>query len=216
MFVGHFGIGLGGKSVAPKLSLGTLFLAAQLVDLLWPVLLLLDIEHAEIAPGITVLTPLDFVDYPISHSLLMVVMWGILFGLIYWLLKKNIKAAIILGLCVVSHWVLDLIVHRPDLPLYPGSSIEMGFGLWNSLAGTLLVEGFIYISGIVLYLKTTKAKNKVGKFGFWGLIVFLTFVYLANFFGPPPTDMVKVAWVGNLQWIIIGWAYWIDRNRTVR
>ncbi len=216
MLLGHFGVGFGAKSVAPKVSIGTLILAVLFVDLLWPTLLILGIEHVKIAPGITTVTPLDFVSYPFSHSLLMVCIWGILFGVGYWLFRKNTKAAIILGLCVVSHWVLDLIVHRPDLPLFPGASPELGFGLWNSLIGTLFVEFLFFGIGIALYLNTTKAKNRVGKYTFWGLATFLTIIYFGNVFGPTPSNTESIAWVGHLQWLFVGWGYWIDRNRTMK
>src|SRR4051794_23037360 len=129
MFIGHFGVAFGAKATQPNLSLGTLFLAAQLLDLMWPTLLLLGLEHVEIKPGINKVTPLDFTSYPITHSLLMVLGWGLLFGFVYWRRQKNAKGAVVLGLCVVSHWLLDLIVHRPDLPLYPGDSPKLGMGL---------------------------------------------------------------------------------------
>src|SRR5262245_47114382 len=135
MFIGHFGVGFGAKAKARTASLGTLFLAAQFLDLLWPTLLLLGIEQVEIAPGITKATPLDFTSYPISHSLLTACMWGLLFGTVYWLVREDLKIATVLGLCVVSHWVLDFVVHRPDLPLYPGDSPRVGLGLWNSVPG---------------------------------------------------------------------------------
>ncbi|MFC1614102.1 metal-dependent hydrolase [Gemmatimonadota bacterium] len=195
------------------MSLGTLFLAAQFVDLLWPTLLLVGLENVEIVPGITKLTPLEFSSYPISHSLLMVCVWGLLFGVIYWLVKKNPKGALVLGLCVVSHWVLDLLVHRPDLPLYPGESPRLGLGLWNSLAGTLLLEGLIFVVGVMLYLRVTKAKNRAGIFGFWALVGFLVLVYLGNIMGPPPPSTNALAWSGQLQWLFVVWAYWVDRNR---
>lgn len=213
MFIGHFAVGLGAKAATPKTSLGTLFLAAQFLDLLWPTLLLLGLERVEINPGITKVTPLDFTHYPITHSLLMAVVWGLLFGLVYWLLRKNRKAAIVLGLCVVSHWLLDLLVHRPDLPLFPGGSTKLGLGLWDSLPGTLIVEGIIFAIGLWLYLRTTKAKNKSGQYGFWGLIIFLVAIYISNLFGPPPPSVSAIAWAGHLQWLFVIWAYWVDRNR---
>jgi hypothetical protein len=216
MFVGHFGVGLGAKAAIPRVSLGTLFLAAQFVDLLWPTLVLLDLEFFKIQPGITKLMPLDFASYPISHSLLMGCAWGLLFGFVYWLVRKKTKAALVLGLCVVSHWVLDLLVHRPDLPLYPGNSPRLGLGLWNSLAGTLLLEGSIFGVGLVLYLRTTKAKNRAGIIGFWTVLGFLMLVYFANIVGPPPPSTSAVAWAGQLQWLFVIWAYWIDRNRILR
>ena len=167
MFIGHFGIGLGAKKAAPSISLGTLFLAAQFLDLLWPTFLLLGWEHVEIEPGNTQMTPLNFTDYPISHSLLMAIVWGGVMGLAYFLIKRKYSGAIILGLCVVSHWILDLLVHGPDLPLFPGNSPLVGFGLWNNEPLELIVEGSVFIVGLVLYLRVTKPKNKVGTYGFW-------------------------------------------------
>jgi hypothetical protein len=213
MFIGHFGVGFGAKSAAPRVSLGTLFMASQFIDLLWPTLLLLGIEHVEIAPGITRVTPLNFTSYPVSHSLLMVCVWGVLFGSVHWLVRRDMRAAIVLGLCVLSHWVLDLIMHRPDLPLYPGDSPHLGFGLWNSLAASLVVEGLIFAGGIVLYLRSTRAKNRAGSYGLWGLIVFLAAIHIGNLFGPPPSNVGMIAWAGHLQWIFVLWAYWVDRNR---
>jgi membrane-bound metal-dependent hydrolase YbcI (DUF457 family) len=123
MFIGHFGVGFGAKSIAPKVSLGTLFLAAQLLDLLWPTLLLLGIERVQIVPGVTTVTPLLFEHYPVSHSLLAVAGWAALTGCVYLLLRRERKAALVLAALVISHWALDALVHQPDLPLYPGSAI---------------------------------------------------------------------------------------------
>jgi len=213
MFLGHFAAGFGAKAAAPRTSLGTFFLAAQFVDLLWPTLLLLGIEHVEIEPGITRVTPLDFTRYPVSHSLLMVCVWGLLVGLAHGMLRRRWRDALLLGLLVVSHWVLDLVVHRPDLPLYPGTSPLLGLALWNSLIGTLLVEGLLFALGLVVYLRVTRGRNRVGRYGFWGLVVFLVLIYLSNLFGPPPPSVSAIAWAGHLQWLLVAWAFWIDRNR---
>jgi len=215
MFIGHFGIGLGAKKTAPKISLGTLFLAAQFLDLLWPTFLLLGWEHVKIQPGITKMNPLNFTDYPLSHSLLMACVWGILVGGAYFLLKRKSRGALVLGLCVVSHWILDLLVHRPDLPLYPGSSIMVGFGMWNYETLEIIVEGLIFFIGLWLYIKSTKPKNKIGTYGFWALIIFLILIHSANLFGSPPPSSTAIAWAGELQWVLVIWAYWVDHNRSV-
>lgn len=214
MFIGHFGIGLAAKTAKESPSLGTLFMAAQFIDLLWPVFLLLGLERVEIDPGNTAFTPLDFSDYPFTHSFLGVFMWGVLFGLIYFLIRKNKINALLLGGLVVSHWFLDLIVHRPDLPLLPWSEIKVGLGLWNSVGMTLVVEGLIFVGGAILYLKATRAANKAGRFGLWGLLIFLAVVYLMNVFGPPPEATEPIAVVGLAQWLLVGWAYWVDRDRV--
>ena len=213
MFIGHFGVGLATKKISPKPSLGTLFIAAQFIDLIWPFLILFGIEKVKIDPGNTAFTPLDFIYYPFSHSLIAAIFWALLFGLIYYLIRKNKKAAIVLALLVISHWILDLITHRPDLPLYPGSNIFLGLGLWNSIVGTVIVEGLIFLGGIYLYLKTTKAKNKVGTYALWGLFIFLIIIYVMNLTGSPPPDAKAIGYVGLSQWLIVLWGYWIDRNR---
>ena len=213
MFIGHFGVGFAGKKFSKSASLGTYFMAAQWVDLIWPILLLLGIEKVEIDPGVSAVTPLDFTYYPFTHSLLGIIVWGILFGAVYFIIKKNYKTSIILGLLVISHWFLDLLVHIPDLPILPGEGIKVGLGLWNSLTATLILEGLVFTIGIYLYYKTTKAKNKIGKYSLIGLIVFLVLIYFSNLFGPPPDSVEAIGIVGNAQWLIVLWGYWIDRNR---
>jgi hypothetical protein len=136
MFIGHFGVGFGAKSAAPETSLGTLFLASQFIDLLWPTLLLLGVEKVRIVTGITRVTPLDFEHFPVSHSLLAVIGWAVLMTVIYQLVNRYSRGAIVLGFLVICHWFLDLIVHRPDLSLAPGSNIRVGFDLWESLPAT--------------------------------------------------------------------------------
>lgn len=213
MFIGHFGAGFAGKKFSKSASLGTYFMAAQWIDLIWPILVLLGIEKVEIEPGISSVTPLNFTYYPFTHSLFGVLIWAILFGTVYYYIKNNFKTAIILGLLVLSHWLLDLLVHIPDLPIFPGTDLKVGLGLWNSFAATLIVEGLIFIGGLYFYVKTTKAKNKKGAFALWGLVVFLAAIYISNLVGPPPQSVEAIGIVGNAQWLIILWGYWIDKNR---
>jgi hypothetical protein len=215
MFIGHFGTAFAAKKFAPKLSLGTMILAAQFIDLLWPVLLILGIEKVAIDPGNTAVTPLDFYHYPISHSLLGVLGWAVLFGLVYYLIKKSWKNSLILGILVLGHWFLDLLTHRPDLPLLPGMDLKVGLGLWNSLIGTIIVELGIFVGGVYIYLKMTRALNKKGIYGAWGLIIFLLLVYSSNIFGTAPPNADAIAYVSMLQWLVVWWAYWIDRNREL-
>jgi membrane-bound metal-dependent hydrolase YbcI (DUF457 family) len=213
MFIGHFAVGMGAKAARPAISLGTLFLAAQLLDLLWPTFLLLGWEEVAIEPGNTVVTPLNFTHYPISHSLLLVAGWSLLAGGLYWLFSKSRGGALVVGLCVLSHWVLDVFMHRPDLPLFPGKSPLFGLGLWNSLLASVLVEGALFAIGVMLYVRSTRALDKIGQIGFWVLIAFLLFVQTGNYFGPPPARVADIAWVGQMQWILVLWGYWVDRHR---
>jgi len=215
MFIGHFAVGFGAKSVAPKVSLGSLFVAAQFIDLLWPTLLLLGLERVRIEPGATVVTPLAFEHYPISHSLAAVAGWALLVGGIYLLLRKDRRGALVLAALVLSHWLLDAIVHRPDLPLYPGSGTLVGLGAWASLPATLLIELPLFALGVWLYLRATSARDAAGRWGLWALVAFLLLVYVGNLFGPPPPDTTAIAWVGQLQWLLVLWGYWVDKHRQV-
>ena len=165
MFVGHLAVGFGGKAAARDTSLATLFMAAQFIDLLWPTLLLIGLETVAIQPGITRVTPLDFVDYPITHSLLAVIGWAVLFGAVYFMARRYRIGALMVGAAVLSHWLLDFITHRPDLPLYPGGA-RVGLGLWNSLWGTLGVELTLFAIGVWLYARTTRAADRAGSLGF--------------------------------------------------
>ncbi|MBU0622788.1 MAG: hypothetical protein KJ795_13205 [Gammaproteobacteria bacterium] len=216
MFIAHFGVGFGAKSIAPKVSLGTLFLAAQFIDLLWPTLLLLGLEQVRIVPGATVVTPLVFDNYPISHSLLAVIGWAVLLGAIHYGLKRDTRNATILGLLVLSHWLLDLMVHQPDLPLYPGSTIFAGLNVWSSLSLTLLLEGSIFAIGVWLYARSTTATDAAGRWGLHGLVAFLLLIYAANLFGAPPPNEAAIAWAGHAQWLLVLWGYWIDGHRHAK
>lgn len=213
MFIGHFALGFAAKKIEPKVSLGTYFLAFQFADLLWPTLLLLGVEKVEIIPGITTVTPLDFVHYPISHSLLMISVWGLIFGVTHYVVKRNSKAALLLGIAVVSHWILDLIMHRPDLPLLPGNDLVVGLGLWNSVLWSQVLEISLFALCVWVYLNSTTALNKKGSIGLWSLIVFFLIIQASNIFGPPPPNVMAIAVAGHLQWLFVIWAYWIDRNR---
>lgn len=213
MFLGHFGAGFAAKKIDKTASLGTYLMAAQWIDLIWPIFLLLGIERAVINPGVSEVTPLEFVYYPFSHSLFGVIVWAVVFGSVYFMIKKKFKTALILGLLVISHWLLDLLVHIPDLPIFPGESVKVGFGLWNSFAVTLLLEVLILGLGVFLYYRATKAKNKVGTYSLIVLIIFLIGIYILNLIGPPPPSVEAIAYVGNAQWLFVLWGYWIDRNR---
>jgi hypothetical protein len=216
MFIGHFGAGFAGKKFEKSASLGTYFMAAQWIDLIWPILLLFGIEKAEIKPGVTAVTPLDFTYYPFTHSLLGVIIWAVLFGMVYFLIKRKSRTAIILGLLVLSHWFLDLLVHIPDLPIFPGYNLKVGFGLWNSFAATVILEGLIFSFGAYLYYKVTKAKNKIGTYSLIGLILFLIVMYVSNLISPPPPSIEVIGIVGNAQWLVVLWGYWVDKNRDIK
>jgi membrane-bound metal-dependent hydrolase YbcI (DUF457 family) len=215
VFIGHYAVALAAKRVAPKTSLGTLFLAAGFLDLLWPVLLLVGLEHVRIDPGNTVFTPLDFYDYPISHSLIGACVWSLVVGLIYFLIRKDKRSSLVIGLCVLSHWLLDFVTHRPDLPLGYGGPV-VGLGLWNSVAGTMIVEGILFVVGLMIYVSTTQKRDRIGVYAFWSMIAVLALIYVGNSAGAPPPNTQIIAIVGNASWLFVIWAYWADKHRQLK
>src|SRR5882672_4209607 len=196
MFIGHFALGFAAKRVAPRLSLAVLFAAAQFADLLWPFLVALGIEQVRIDPGNTAFTPLDFISYPYSHSLLFLCIWGIIFGAICAGVVRDRRVLLIIAALVVSHWVLDWITHRPDMPLYPGSA-KVGLGLWNSIPATMVVEGLMYLAGLTIYLRATRARDRIGRWGFFSLAAVLVVIYVVSIFGPPPPS-IQALWITAL------------------
>ena len=214
MFLGHFALAMAAKKFAPKASLGTLVLSAQFADCLWPVLLLLGFEQVRIVPGITRVTPLDFVSYPISHSLLMQLVWGLLLGGVYFFLRHDSRTATIIGALLPTHWLLDYFAHRPDMPLYPGGP-KVGLGMWNSLPLTLLVEFGLFLIGLFVYLSATRSKGP-RSYGLCSFVLFLAVVYAASLLGPPPPNVRMVALSALALWLTVPWTAWADRQRERR
>lgn len=213
MFIGHFAMAYGAKRWAPRTSLGTLFAAAQLPDVLWPGLLLAGVERAEIAPGDTAFTPLRFESYPVSHSLVAVVAWAAVFGAVHFWRKRRRADAIVLAVLVVSHWVLDFVSHRPDMPLWPGGP-RVGLGLWNSVGATVVVELAMFAAGLGLAAASTRPRDRLGSWGFVGLAVLLLALYAGNAAGPPPPGMAAVAAAGLGGGVLfLALAAWVDRHR---
>ena len=215
MFIGHFGVGFAAKSVAPRVSLGALFLAALFLDLLCATLMLLGVERVRIVPGATAVTPLVFEYYPVSHSLAAALAWALLLGGGYLLIRRERVGALVLGALVVSHWVLDAMVHQPDLPLIPGGTTMIGLNAWSSLPITLAIEIPLFALGVWLYSRATLPADAIGRWGFVALVVFLLAVYAGSLSGGPPPGGGAIAWVGQLQWLLVLWGYWIDKHRHV-
>ena len=227
MFLGHYGVAFAAKRAAPRASLGVLTFASQFLDELWPILLLVGVEQVRIAPWLIrvssstvpserhqqTATPLEFVHYPYSHSLLMALVWGVLIGGVYFLLRRYGRGAWILGALVVSHWFLDLPMHRPDLPLWPGaSSPKLGLGLWNSIILTYVIELSIYAAGVFMYARVTRARDALGRWGFWVYVVVLAIIYVSSN-GPPPPNERVLAWTTLGIWLFVPWAWWVDKHR---
>ncbi len=213
MFVGHLAVALAAKSKARRVPLAALVAAAFGLDLLWPIFLLVGIESVRIDPGNTAFTALDFVSYPWSHSLVMTLLWGALAGVVAMRVLKSTNAGLLIAAVVVSHWVLDFATHRPDLPLWPGGP-KAGLGLWNSVPGTILVEGALFAGAIRLYTRAFHARDTVGRWSFWGLIAFTGVIWLSGPWSPPPPSAQAIAAVGLAMWLFPFWALWIDRHRV--
>jgi hypothetical protein len=216
VLIGHLAVGFAAKRVAPRASLGVLMTAPILLDLLWPIGLLLGIETVRIAPGDTAFTPLQFVSYPWTHSLLMSVVWGALFALLYRGRTGDARAAWVIALGVVSHWVLDWVSHRPDLQLAPGWPLRVGLGLWNSRAATLAVELAMFAGGLAIYLATTCARDLAGHLSLWSFVAVMLLLYFVNLVGPPPPNEQTLKIAAFVEWLFVPWVFWIDRHRPLR
>lgn len=220
MFLGHYGVAFALKRVEPKLSLGTLFVAVQLADLLWGIFVLLGWEHARIVPGYTAVTPLEFLDYPISHSLLGTVIWSVVAAALYysWPTRdttRHWQAAALVGLAVISHFPLDVLVHVPDLPLTGGASAKLGLGLWNHPGAALAAELLVLAVGLAIYVVRRSHRHPVRTGRLLIVVVVLVGTYLASSYGPVPPSMRVVAISDIIFVLAVGaLAGWADRRAT--
>lgn len=213
MFIGHYALAFGSKRIQNPPSLAIMFVAVQFLDLLWPLFVLLGFESFRIEEGNTRLTPLDFSHYPYSHSLLMAFLFSLLFGLVYFLATKNRRNALVVGGLVLSHWILDFLVHRPDLPLSPFGGTKLGLGLWNYPAIEIILETGLFLTGLYFYLTARQPERKIV---FWSLAGLLLVIYVANLAGPPPPSETAVTWSANLMWIFVIWAWWAEKKKPGR
>src|SRR5438132_5484979 len=215
MFIGHYAVGLASKEFAPRSSLGALIAAPSLLDLLWPIFLLLNWEHVSIVPNSNPFLRLQFDSYPISHGLVAVLGWATLYAAIYFGVTRYIAGTIVIWVGVMSHWVLDFIVHQPDLPLAARSRL-VGLGLWNHRWLTIALEFAMFAIAIWTYQRRTRAKDKIGLYAFAAFALFLLMAYAGVVFGPAPPSVKKLAMVTLLTWLTIPWAWWFDKHREVR
>jgi hypothetical protein len=213
VFVGHLAVALGARRLAPRAPLVALTSAAFGLDLLWPVFVLSGLEIVRVDPGNTPFTPLDFVSYPWSHSLVMSIVWGVVAGALTSRILRDRRAGIVAAALVVSHWVLDVITHRPDMPIYPGGP-RVGLGLWNSATATIVVEAVMLLCGVMIYARTTRARDGIGRWGFWSLIALLVIAFVLSIKTPPPPSITALA-VGAIifGWVFVLFGWWVDRHR---
>lgn len=213
MFIGHAAVGFASKAGAPRASLGWLIAAPFLLDFLWPLFLLLGIERASIEHGPNAFLHFSFDSYPWSHSLAMAIAWALLYGALAHFFSRSAAIGWVSALGVVSHWICDAIVHRPDLPLWPGSSVFVGMGLWNSVPATLAVELPMFAAGVWLYTRATRPKDAVGRWALAALVALMLVIYAGAAFGPPPPNMTAAAVVTLALLVVVPWAVWIDHHR---
>jgi hypothetical protein len=212
MFVGHLAVALGARTLQSRVPLAAWVAATFGLDLLWPVLLLIGTEHVRVDPGNTAFTHLAFDAYPWSHSLLMATLWAAIAAAIGRQAFATWRAGVLVGAVVLSHWVLDFVTHRPDLPLWPNGPLT-GLGLWYSVAGTFLLEGGLLLAALVFYLHAWRARGLVGHLAFGSLVVVTTLIWIVQPWAPPPSE-TAVAAGALVLWLLPPWAHWAERHRT--
>jgi membrane-bound metal-dependent hydrolase YbcI (DUF457 family) len=215
MLLGHYGVAFAAKRAAPRTSLGMLNFAAELLDELWPIFVLMGLETVRVVPGLTAANPLDFVYYPYSHSLVAAIGWSVLLGLLYYATRRCRRGALVAGLLVLSHWFLDLPMHRPDLPLWPGSDVRVGLGAWRSIPLTIAIELVVFVGGLVVYLRTTRAIDRIGRWGLGAMVAVLLGIFFGGFTGALPPNGQAVAMGALGLWLFVPWGWWVDRHREV-
>lgn len=212
MFIGHFAVGFASKKWAPGTNMAVLIAAPLFLDILWLFFLLLGWEKVRADPGNTRFTPLDFVWYPWSHSLVMSIVWATALAGGYWAMTRYRPGVFVIWAAVVSHWVLDWVTHRADMPLYPGSQ-RFGVGLWNSIAGTMTVELTIFALGIWVYIRTTRRRDRIGRYALLAYVIFLLGVYVGDRFGDSPSGPIDIRPAILAEFVLLFWAGWFDRHR---
>jgi hypothetical protein len=216
MFVGHLAVALAATRVAPRANLAWLMAGVTALDLIWPVFVLAGLERVRIVPGTTAFTPLVFDAYPWSHSLIMATVWGVVLAAMARTRRVAAPATLLVGL-VVSHWVLDFVSHAPDMPLWPGESPRFGLGLWNSVTATFVVEGTMWVAGIVAYLRVARPQKRSAHAAFWSLVAVTTLMWAMGPWSPPPPSPAALGWFALIGWLIVPWAALADdpRDRAV-
>ena len=215
MFIGHYAVSFAVKAKQKSIPLWVLFIAVQFLDVFWGVFILTGIEKVRIVPGITATNPLDLYYMPYTHSLFGALVWSAVgFGL-YWLFRnRNRTAAILVAVAVFSHWILDLIVHRPDLALYD-DTYKMGLGLWDFPAIAFALEIILLFGGMLLYLRSTTALNAIGKYGMFILALILIIAQSVIFFGSPPTSPTAAALMALVSYFLFAAAaFGLERQRS--
>jgi hypothetical protein len=213
MFIGHFAVGFAAKRAAPRVSLPVLLAAPQFLDILWPIFNAIGVERTRIVPGTTAASPLALDFMPYSHGLVAALAWSVVFGGVYLAVRRDRRAAIVLALCVMSHWLLDWIAHSPDLPILHGDGPRHGLGMWNSIPATIAVEEAMLFGGALLYARATRARDRIGSVALWVLVGALAVMHVGAIVGPPPPSAEAMNALSFALFSLLGVAWWIDRHR---
>jgi membrane-bound metal-dependent hydrolase YbcI (DUF457 family) len=216
MFVGHLALSFAARRSDDRTSLVWYIVAANLIDLIWPILLIAGVERVRLDPGNTAFTPLAFEHYPWTHSLLMVLVWAIALGALARARGVPTSTAMVIAALVASHWLLDFVTHAPDLPLWPGGEARLGLGLWNSIPATFAVEFALWAGGIALFLGARRPRGLHGWVALGSFLLVTTLMWAASPFSPPPPDDRAIAYFSTFGWIIVPWAVWIERTSVAR
>jgi hypothetical protein len=215
MFIGHFAVAFAVRPAAPRTSLATLIAAAQLVDLVWPLFVLLGIETVRIQPENSPFLRLEFVSYPWTHSLVACLAWAVAFAAAYRARTRTTRGALLVGALVFSHWVLDWVTHVPDLQIAPWLPARVGLGLWRSTAATIAIECALFAAGLAIYARSSVPSSKAGSVGFWAFAALILVLYFASLTGVPP-NATAIGIGGLVGWLFIPWIAWFDRHRMPR
>jgi membrane-bound metal-dependent hydrolase YbcI (DUF457 family) len=215
MFIGHFALGLAAKRFAPQTPLSLLLAAPLVPDLLFPLLLLLGWEQMRLAPGASGFLAMELVHMPYSHSLLASGGWALLLALAWFAWRRDARGSLVLGLLVLSHWVLDALTHRPDMALLISGGPKVGLGLWNSIPATLAVEGALFAFCVWQYTSVTLPTGRAGAIALWSLLGLLVVMQLHTAFGPPPPGAEPMTYLMLAMWLIPAWGMWIERTRSL-
>ena len=211
MFVGHYGVSFAMRRLYPSVPLWVFFIAVQLLDIIWAPFILLGIEHVRITPGITASNPLDLYHMPYTHSLVAAVVWSLAASVAWraWSARGPAAgAAMAVGLAVLSHWILDAVVHRPDLPLYDNTA-KIGLGLWNQPILAFCVESILLLVGVLLY---TRARGRQ-RAKIWIFAVAMVAIHTMAFFGAPPRTPTMAAVMAFGSYVVFaGVAAWLERG----
>lgn len=215
MLIGHYAVALAAKRLAPRVSLGTLLIAATLPDLLWPPLALLGLQHVTLLPSGAAAGVWDLASATLTHSLTATVAWAVALGIAYYGVRRRGVAAWLLMALVLSHWLLDALVVPQGLPLDGASSPLLGLGAWLAMPVAFALELVLFVVGAAYYLRITTARDDAGVYGTWAFLLFLLLVWTLAWFGPPPPNEVILDLTAAGQWLFVASGFWIDRHRQM-